>query len=431
MTYKIEMIEKLLIIIPVILMLLGFPVFVLLLTTCAVILIFLLDLPLSVLHQAAFGSVDKNALLAIPFFIFAGDIMVRGGLSKRITDWILIATGGRKGSLGLTAVGSCTLFGAISGSSPATVATIGKLMYEPLVKSGYGHKFSASLLSSSGAIAVVIPPSIIFILYGVAAEQPIDKLFIAGFLPGILMSLFIIIYTYFFIKRKNIRERMSFESKSFFQRTKEAIWAIGMPIIILGGIYGGIFSPTESAGVACIYSFFVTFFIYKELKWVDLWNSAVASAHLTAQVMIIVAASGVFSWLLTIRGIPQMLAGGILSSNMSPWMSMIIINILLLGIGCVLDTASAILIFTPILVPIVKNLGFDLIHFGVIMTVNLAIGMFTPPFGLNIFVAQGLFQITLRELYNGLIPFIGINILALVVVIFFPELSLYLVHALD
>lgn len=425
------MIELLLGLLPIIMMLLGFPVFVLLLATCAIVLIFFLDLPIAVMHQTAFGAVDKIALLAVPFFIFAGEIMVRGGMSRRIIDWVLAATGARKGSLGLTAVGSSTLFGAISGSSPATVATIGRLMNEPLIDAGYGDKFSASLLTSAGAIAVVIPPSISFILYGVAAEQPIDKLFIAGLLPGLVMALLMGAYTYSFAWRKNVKEGGQLTRRSFVQSSKEAIWAMIMPIIILGGIYVGIFSPTESAGVACIYAILVTSFIYRELNWEDLWNSAIASAYLTAQVMVIVAASGVFAWLLTIRGVPQLLASSLETSEMPVWIALIIINLFLLGVGCVLDTASAILVLTPILVPLVKIMGVDLIHFGVIMTVNLAIGMFTPPFGLNIFVAQAVFKIPLRKVYAGLLPFIAVNILALAIVTYFSDLSLFLIRIFD
>jgi C4-dicarboxylate transporter DctM subunit len=425
------MIEILLALVPIIMMLLGFPVFILLLATCAIVVIVFLDLPLPILHQTAFGAVDKMALLAVPFFIFAGEIMVRGGMSRRIIDWVLAISGGKKGGLGLTTVGSTTLFGAISGSSPATVATIGRLMNEPLIHAGYGEKFSAGLLTSSGAIAVVVPPSISFILYGVAAEQPIDKLFLAGLFPGLLMALLMGCFTFFSIWKKDVKESSSISGRSVFLCTKDAAWAIGMPVIILGGIYLGVFSPTESAGVACVYAILVTLFVYKELNMKELWDSAISSAYLTAQVMIIVASSGVFAWLLTIRGIPQLLASSLGASEMPTWLLLIILNLFLLVVGCVLDTASSILVLTPILVPLVKIMGVDLIHFGVIMTVNLAIGMFTPPFGLNIFVAQAIFKMPLRDIYTGLLPFIAVNIVALAFVTYFPALSLALVRILN
>ncbi len=426
------MVELILAIAPLALMILGFPIFVVLLATSAVVVIFFLNLPIAILHQTIFGAVDKMALLAVPFFIFAGEIMVRGGMSRRIINFVIALTGGRKGSLALTAVGASTLFGAISGSSPATVATIGRLLYKPLINSGYSEKFSSGILTSSGAIAIVVPPSVGLILYGIAAEQPIDLLFFAGVFPGLVMALLMAAYTYYYVqKKKDLSEGSGLAPKKIGPVLVEASWAIGMPLIILGGIYLGIFSPTESAGIACVYAIIVTCVIYKELNWSGLWSSAVESTYLTAQVMVIVAASGVFSWLLTIRGIPQLIAVQLAGAGLPTWLLLVVINIFLLLVGCVLDTASAILVLTPILVPIVKTMGLDLIHFGIIMTVNLSIGMFTPPFGLNIFVAQAIFDTTLKKVYLGLFPFIGVNIIALVIVSYFPDLSLFLVRLIS
>lgn len=421
------MIELTLALAPIVMLLLGFPIFVLLLATCTIVVVFFLEIPLAVLHQTLFGAVDKMALLAVPFFIFAGEIMDKGGISRRIIEWVLAVTGGRRGSLGMATIGSCTLFGAISGSSPATVATIGRLMREPMKKAGYSERFSTGLFTSAGAIAVVIPPSICFILYGVVAEQPIDKLFIAGILPGLTMAFFMAAYTFAYALRNPIDETFDRPEISLFQRTKGALWAICMPLIILGGIYLGIFSPTESAGIACVYAMFVTLYVYREMSWGKLWNAAVASAYLTAQVMVIVASSGIFAWLLTIRGVPQTLAGYLAGAEVPAWALLLIVNLFLLLVGCFLDTASAILVLTPILVPLVKHMGVDLIHFGVIMTVNLAIGMFTPPFGLNIFVAQALFTVPLRTIYAGLLPFILINLVTLFIISYWPWLSLVLV----
>jgi C4-dicarboxylate transporter DctM subunit len=218
--------------------------------------------------------------------------------------------------------------------------------------------------------------------------------------------------------------------KVFLEASREGIWALGMPFIILGGIYAGIFSPTEAAGVSCVYAIFVTKFIYRDISWSGLWDVAVSSMYLTAQVLIIVAAAGVFSWLLTVSGIPQSLVKWIDAFNLSPWMVLLVINILLLIVGCVLDPSSAILILTPLLLPIVKAIGVDLVHFGIIMTVNLSIGMFTPPFGLNIFIAQALFKVPLSRIYPGLVPFIAINIVALGLVTYIPEISLFLTRFL-
>jgi len=413
-------------IVPVILLVLGFPIFIILLATAAIILMMFAPVPPMAMHINMFGSVDKFALMAVPFFIFAGEIMGHGGISKRIVAWVLSIIGGVRGSLALTTVGTCTVFGAISGSSPATVAAVGRLLYSPLRNAGYNEKFSSGLLASSGAIAIVIPPSISMILYGASAEQSVALLFVAGVIPGLIMAALMAAYIYAFALRSGIREAAGFSWGQFLTASKEGVWALGTPFIILGGIYAGIFSPTESAGVACVYAIIVTRFIYGDISWKGIWDVSVNSMYLTAQVLIIVAAAGVFSQLLTISGIPQSAVAAIQEMNMQPWMVLLVINIFLLFVGCLLDPGSAILVLTPLLAPIAMAIGVDLIHFGIIMTVNLAIGMFTPPFGLNIFVTQALFKAPLSSIYPGLVPFIIVNLIALAIITYIPELSLFL-----
>jgi C4-dicarboxylate transporter DctM subunit len=411
---------------PVGLLFLGFPIFIILIATSAVILMFFTSVPWTAVHLVMFGSVDKFALMAVPFFIFAGELMGYGGISKRIINWVMSIIGGVRGSLPLTTVGTCTIFGAISGSSPATVAAVGRLMYPPLREKGYDERFSTGLLASSGAIAIVIPPSISMILYGASAEVSVAQLFIAGIIPGLLMSLLMAAYIYVYASSKGIREGNKFQWSVFLHATREGIWALGTPFIILGGIYAGVFSPTEAAGAACVYAIVVTKFIYTDISWRALWDVAVSSMYLTAQVLIIVAGAGVFSWLLTISGIPQAAVQAINELNVQPWTILLVINVFLLIVGCLLDPGSAILVLTPLLAPIAVALGVDLVHFGIIMTVNLAIGMFTPPFGLNIFIAQALFRAPLSSIYPGLVPFIIINLVALGLVTYIPDLSLFL-----
>ncbi len=413
-------------VVPLGLLVLGFPIFLILLITAVILLLAFMDVPLVQMHITMFGSVDKFALMAVPFFLFAGELMGRGGISRRIVAWVLAIVGGVRGSLGLTTVGTCTIFGAISGSSPATVAAIGQLLYRPLRRAGYDERFATGVLTSSGAIAIVIPPSIAMILYGTAAEENVALLFIAGVVPGLLIALLMGIYIYLHAFRHGIREAQGFDWGRFVGATREGILALGMPVIILGGIYAGVFSPTEAAGIACVYAIIVTRFIYRDISWRGLWEVAVSSMYLTAQVLIIVAAAGVFSWLLTVSGIPQSMVAAIDALRLEPWMILLVINVLLLIVGCLLDPASAILVLTPLLLPIVQAIGVDPIHFGIIMTVNLSIGMFTPPFGLNIFVAQALFKVPLANIYPGLVPFIAINIVALGLVTYIPSLSLYL-----
>ena len=418
--------EWIMVLLPVALLLLGMPIFIILLATSAVVLLLFMNVPLTQVHQVIFGSIDKFALLAVPFFLFAGELMGRGGISARIINWVMSMLGWMRGSLPLTAVGTCTIFGAISGSSPATVAAVGRLLYPALREKGYDERFSTGLLTSSGAIAVVIPPSITMILYGAAAEQSVALLFVAGILPGLLMALLMAAYIYFFAASRGIREGAPFKFAEFVRATKNGAWSLGTPLIILGGIYAGIFSPTEAAGIACVYAILVTRFIHRDVSWRGLWEVSVYSMYLTAQVLIIVAAAGVFSWLLTVSGIPQAATTAIQAMQVGPWAFLLVTNILLLIVGCLLDPGSAILVLTPLLAPIAKAVGVDLIHFGVIMTANHAIDMFTPPFGLNIFVAQALFRTPLSVIYPGLLPFILINIIALAFITYVPELSLFL-----
>jgi C4-dicarboxylate transporter, DctM subunit len=414
------------VLLPVILLVLGFPVFLILLTTSAVVLLFFVDIPATAVHQVMFGSIDKFALLAVPFFIFAGELMSRGGVSHRIVRWVTSIIGSVQGSLPLTALGTATVFGAISGSTAATVAAVGSLTYDPLRKAGYSEKFSTGLLTSAGAISNIIPPSIAMILYGAAAQQSVVELFAAGIFPGLVIALLFGLYIYIHAKRAGIREVEKFSLAEFFAATRDGIWAIIAPIIILGGIYTGVFSPTEAAGVASVYAIFTTVLVYREITLHELFDVAARSMYLTAQIFIIVAVAGVYSWLLTVSGAANAATEFIGGLEMQPWMILLIINIFLLLIGTVLDTASAILVLTPLLVPIATAAGVDLVHFGIIIVVNLSIGTFTPPFGLNIFVGQAIFKAPLSSIYPGLVPFISLSIIGLLFITYVPDLSLWI-----
>ncbi|MGE4221596.1 MAG: TRAP transporter large permease [Alphaproteobacteria bacterium] len=416
------------VVLPIILLVMGMPIFTVLMAAASVALIYVLDLPLGLIQTELFGSADNYNLVAVPFFMLAGAIMSVGGISERLVNWVLSLFGGLRGSLGLTTVGACTVFSAISGSSAATVAAIGRMLYPSLLEKGYPVAVASGFLAASGAIDVVIPPSIAMILYGVAAEESIRYLFIGGILPGLLMAALMAVYIYFTARRLGIREGGKFSLANVGRTTRRGAWALGMPIIILGGIYTGVFSPTEAAGVACLYAIVVAVFIHRDLSWSGLWKVTIESVILTAQVLIIVAAAALFARLLTIAGVPQGVATWIQDMQLSPILVMLLINILLLAVGCVVDPASAILVLAPILKPIVVQAGIDPIHFGVIMTVNLSIGMFTPPFGLNIFVIQGMFKVPLPTLYRGLVPVIGVNLLALAIITAWPGLTLWLVR---
>jgi C4-dicarboxylate transporter DctM subunit len=411
-------------VIPVVLLLLGFPIFLVLLSAASVALVFYMQMPMAALHQNLFGSINAYALLAIPYFIFAGELMGRGTVARRLVDFVQDGVGSVRGSLGVTTVGVATIFGAISGVSAASVATIGKIMYPSMVNAGYPPSFAAGLITAVGAIDIIIPPSIPMIVYGAAAQESVPRLYAAGILPGLLIALIIAGYVVWRAKRQNFGEGKPFTASRFMRSTVRSLWALGAPAIILGGIYGGIFSPTEAAAVACVYAAFVTMVIFRELSVGEVIEAAVATVRFTAQILIIVACAGVFAWLLTVNQVPATLVSWIKYLEVTTWQFLLVVNVLLLIVGCFLDPLSAILLLTPLLVPIAKALGIDTVHFGIVFTVNLAIGLFHPPFGINIFVAQSVLGIRLETIYRGILPFVFLYLIVLVLITYVPDISL-------
>jgi C4-dicarboxylate transporter, DctM subunit len=411
-------------VLPVALLLLGFPIYLVLLTAVTVALVFYMNVPLVVLHQNLFGAIDAFALLAVPFFIYAGELMSRGSVAQRIVDFVQAGVGRVPGSLGVTTVGTSAIFGAISGASAATVATVGKAMLPAMRRAGYPEPFAAGLITAVGAIDIIIPPSIPLIVYGMAAQESVPRLYAAGVLPGLLIAGMLAAYVVWTAKRHGFERGSAFELKNFFRSLGRGVWALGAPFIILGGIYGGIFSPTEAAAVACVYAALVTWAVFRELGWADVVEAAAATVLFTGQVLIIVACASVFAWLLTVQQVPQSLVSWIQGHALSQGTVLLVINVLLLLVGCFLDPLSAILLLTPLLVPLVKALGIDTVHFGIVVTVNLAIGLFHPPFGINIFVAQSVLGLKLETIYRGIVPFIVIYLVALLVITYVPQLSL-------
>ena len=409
---------------PLALLLVGFPIFLVLLTAITVALVWYMNIPLAALHQNLFGSVNAYALLAIPYFIYAGELMGRGSVAQRLVDFVQGGVGSVRGSLGVTTVGTATIFGAISGVSAAAVATIGKVMYPSMVRAGYPKPFAAGLITAVGAIDIIIPPSIPMIVYGAAAQESVPRLYAAGILPGLLIAVLIAGYVIWRAWSGNFGVGEPFNISRFMQSTVRGLWALGAPVIILGGIYGGIFSPTEAAAVACIYAAFVTRFVFRELSWSDILEAAAATVRFTAQILIIVSCAGVFSWLLTVNQVPAALVAWIQHFEVSAWSFLLVINVLLLVVGCFLDPLSSILLLTPLLIPVVKALGIDTVHFGIVVMVNLAIGLFHPPFGINIFVAQSVLGIGLNTIYRGIIPFVFLYLIALALITYIPAISL-------
>ncbi|HEY8249583.1 MAG TPA: TRAP transporter large permease [Burkholderiales bacterium] len=411
-------------VLPVALLLLGFPIYLVLLTAVSVALIFYMNVPLVVLHQNLFGAIDAFALLAVPFFIYAGELMSRGSVAQRIVDFVQAGVGRVPGSLGVTTVGTSAIFGAISGASAATVATVGKAMLPAMRRAGYPEPFAAGLITAVGAIDIIIPPSIPLIVYGMAAQESVPRLYAAGVLPGLLIAGLLAIYVVWTARRQGFEVGSPFQLSAFLGAAARGAWALGAPFIILGGIYGGIFSPTEAAAVACVYAALVTWVVFRELGWSDVVEAAASTALFTGQVLIIVACAGVFAWLLTVQQVPQALVAWIQSLGVSQGEFLLVANVLLLLVGCFLDPLSAILLLTPLLIPVVKALGIDTVHFGIVVTVNLAIGLFHPPFGINIFVAQSALGLKLEVIYRGIVPFIVIYLGALALITYVPQISL-------
>lgn len=407
------------------LLLLGVPIWMIFLTL-AISAMAWKGISMEVVVQGLIGSLDKLVLLAVPGFIFAGGVMGHGGMSKRLINWISALIGRVPGGLPLTTVTAAEFFGTISGSSPATVAALGKILYPALVNGGYGERFSLGLITSSGAIAIIIPPSITMILFAVMTNASIGKLFLAGVLPGIVVGLCAAAYCVWYALRGKITSGRTWSLQEIVSTSREVLWTLGGPALIFGGIYGGFMTPTEAAMAVSVYAVLVCVFLYRELSWAEVWRITRETSLLSAKVFIIVAASGVFSWILTAEQVPQKLVGTLTEGALSPLMILLLINLVLLLVGMFLDPNSAVVLFTPLLWPIAQYAGVDLIHFGIIMTVNLAIGMFSPPFGLNIFVSCSIFKVPSSQVVAGLVPFFVAYFIALMIITYIPGLSLIL-----
>lgn len=380
-----------------------------------------------ILAPTVYSAISKFSLLAIPFFILAGLIMERVGISRRLIFLAETLLGGLRGSLILVTVAVAVFFAAISGSGPATVAALGVVLIPAMVKQGYTRGMAGALLSSSGSIGIIIPPSIAFIIYATIAQVSVAEIFIAGVIPGLIMAAAFIACSYFLIrKNKNITIPKKYSNKERWAAFKDASWGLLAPVIILGGIYSGIFTPTESAGVAVVYGLFVGLFIYKELSFKRMVDVLVDAATSTASVMYIVAFATVFTYLLTTSLLARDAAEGILGLSNEKVMLLLLINAIFLVAGFFLDTISAYFILLPVLLPVALSLDIDPIHFGVIATVNLAIGQFTPPVGVNLFVAANIGKIPIIELVRNVVPFILSALVALMVITFIPEVSMWL-----
>lgn len=379
---------------------------------------------MSSLPQLFAASTSKFVLLAIPFFILAGNIMEKAQISKKLIRLAEACVGHTKGGLAIVCVIVACFFAAISGSGPATVAALGLVLIPGMIRSGYSPAFSAALMGCAGAIGVIIPPSITFVVYGSIADTSIGSLFIAGVVPGLLMGAALIIAALLVGRKMDLKSLPKASGKERWDAFKDAFWGLLMPVIILGGIYGGIFTPTEAAAVAVVYGLVVGIFIYKTIRVKELFAILIDSASTTATVMFITASASLFAYVLTRARLDVAISNGLVNlSGGSTFIFFMIVNVILLIAGCFLDSTSALYIFTPLFVPVAQALGIDMIHLGVVMIVNLAIGLFTPPVGVNLYVACGVAKVDLKQISKGVIPLLVAALIVLLIITYIPFLS--------
>jgi len=382
------------------------------------------DLNFLAVVKEMFAAINKFPLAAIPFFILAGNLMESGGISTRLVDFAKSIVGGVQGGLGATCVLTCMIFAAVSGSSVATTFAIGAILIPALIKHGYPTNYAAALQATAAELGVIIPPSIPMILYGVSAEVSIGELFISGFGPGLLIGVALMVYVIVYARIKGYGKGDKEGKLPFLLAARKAVLALFMPVIILGGIYGGVFTPTEASVVAVFYAFIVGVFVYRETRFSDLPRVLKKSVISSAVIMFIIANAGLFSYLITRAGVPDRIAAFLVEILQSPVLFLLGVNAALFVIGMFIETSASIIVLAPILAPVAVHFGIDPVHFGIIMVVNLALGMITPPFGVNLFAACTVARISLDQIIPRLLPFVLVILVCLMAITFMPFISI-------
>lgn len=401
----------------------GFPIFMTLIVPSFVLLeTTFSSIDTVVIVQRMVMGINKFSLMAIPFFMYCADIMSEGEIGKKLINLAKTLVGHLRGGLAITTVLTCLIFGAISGAGSAAVIAIGTLIYKPLLESKYSENFSIGVILSSSTLAMLIPPSIAYVLYSTITGDSIAVLFMSGMQAGLFFGLGFVIYSYLYARKHNIPRQEKATAKEAIVAIKESFWALGLPVLILGGIYGGYFTPTEAAAVAAMYAILVELFIYRSINLVQLFNLSVKAGKTIAMLMILIAAGSVLSWVMTVAQIPQNFAA--MLTGTSKIVVLLLINIIFLIAGMLIDVNSAIIVLTPIIYPAAIAAGIDSVHLATVIVANLAIGMLTPPFGLNIFVATNALDVSYQKTVSGVIGFIVISLVFLIIVTYIPDFTL-------
>ena len=408
------------------LMLIGVPVAVSLGASTVITMLLFTDLDVATIPQLIFDGINKFALMAIPMFILAGNLLSKGGSARRIIDFAKSMVGHLPGGLPMSAIFACVIFAAVSGSSPATVVAIGSIMFVAIKEAGYPKEYAVGGITTAGSLGILIPPSVVMIVYGVTAEVSIAQLFMAGVVPGLMLGGMMILQTYIGAKRLGFKATTPEPWSERVKKFGKAFWALLIVVVVIGGIYGGIFTPTEAAAASAIYALIISLFVYKDIKFKDLWDICLESAITTAMIFFIIANAVVFAYLLTSENIPQTIADSILAANIGKIGFLIIVNVLLFIMGQFMEPSSVVMIMVPLLLPIATALGVDPVHFGILLIVNMEIGMITPPVGLNLFVASGLTGMNLKDVIVSCLPWTLTLFVGLILVTYIPEISLWL-----
>ena len=410
------------------LMLTGMPISISLGLTVLTFLFTMTDVPIEAVALKLFTGIEKFEIMAIPFFILAGNFLTHGGVARRMINFASSMVGHWHGGLALAGVMACALFAAVSGSSPATVVAIGSIILPAMVKQGYPRGFGAGVITTSGALGILIPPSIVMVMYSVTTNTSVGQLFMAGVVPGLMLAFFLGLTTWFLARKHDYPRLPKASWGERWTSFRKSAWGLLLIVIVMGGIYSGAFTPTEAAAMAAVYAFFIAVFVYKDLKLRQVGKVLLDSAAMSAMLLYIITNAMLFSFLMTSENIPQAMAGWITGQGLGVVGFLLVVNILLLLAGNVMEPSSIVLIMAPILFPVAMKLGIDPVHFGILIVVNMEVGMCHPPVGLNLYVASGITKMGISELTVAVLPWLLTMLAFLVLITYVPQISLWLPH---